>query len=153
MWSTAPQARWPTWWRARGRRQISLREAIIATNNTIGLDAVFVPAGTYTLSIAGAAEDLAATGDLDIRNPLILAGAGASATTIDAGGIDRAFSLINSASAYLTGVTISGGNVSGDAGAFYLNSGPARGAHACGALRQRAGGGGSAAPFATSTAA
>src|SRR3712207_5688267 len=44
----------------------SLREAIIESN-TDGADAIELPAGTYKLTIKGANEDLAATGDLDIR--------------------------------------------------------------------------------------
>ena len=53
----------------------SLREAIESANTDAAADACFpgsgpdviaVPAGTYTLSIAGANEDANATGDLDI---------------------------------------------------------------------------------------
>ena len=53
----------------------SLREAIQAANTNaavdacnphIGAETITVPAGTYTLSIAGANEDANATGDLDI---------------------------------------------------------------------------------------
>jgi CSLREA domain-containing protein len=52
----------------------TLREAIIAANSDTAVDAcaagsgadvVMVPAGTYTLTLAGAGEDAAATGDLD----------------------------------------------------------------------------------------
>ena len=55
----------------------SLREAIIATNALPGADTITVPAGTYTLSIAGTFEDAAATGDLDITDELTFSGAGA----------------------------------------------------------------------------
>lgn len=43
----------------------SLREAVIDANAD-GADRILLPDGTYTLSLAGAGEDLAATGDLDL---------------------------------------------------------------------------------------
>lgn len=55
----------------------SLREAVIAANATPGLDIISLPAGTYTLSIPGAEEDFAATGDLDVREGVTFAGSGA----------------------------------------------------------------------------
>src|SRR5262245_12983137 len=67
----------------------TLRGAIIAANATMGPDTINLPAGTYTLSIDGAAEDMAATGDLDIRDDLTLLGAGATTTVIDGGQLDR----------------------------------------------------------------
>ena len=61
-----------------GGSGISLREAIrySGTGDTINL-----PAGTYTLTITGANENLGATGDLDITKNLTITGAGAAATT------------------------------------------------------------------------
>ncbi|NIM52595.1 MAG: CSLREA domain-containing protein, partial [Gemmatimonadales bacterium] len=76
----------------------SLREAITAANTDAvvdtctagsGTDTITVPAGTYTLSIAGTGEDAAATGDLDVTDDLTINGAGADSTIIDGGGIDR----------------------------------------------------------------
>lgn len=72
---------------------ISLREAIIATNNTAGADTISLAAGTYTLTITGVLEDLAATGDLDILGDLSIIGADAATTIIDGNGIDRVFHL------------------------------------------------------------
>jgi len=43
---------------------------------------LYLPAGTYTLSLPGATEDLSATGDLDIVVYLNLVGAGSSLTTV-----------------------------------------------------------------------
>jgi len=95
----------------------SLREAIINANNNdtsgstdcvsgaAGVDEILLPAGTYTLSLAGRGEDAAATGDLDITdvdttgNSLVITGEvdlnGTPATIIDAGGIDRVFDIFN----------------------------------------------------------
>jgi hypothetical protein len=69
----------------------SLRGAIIAANANPGADTINLPAGTYALSILGAGEDNAATGDLDIRDDLTILGAGAATTTVDGSGIDRVF--------------------------------------------------------------
>ncbi len=67
----------------------SLRGAIIAANANPGPDTINLPAGMYTLSIAGPGEDFSQTGDLDIRDDLTLVGAGAATTIIDGGGLDR----------------------------------------------------------------
>ena len=73
---------------------ISLREAIIATNADIGVaETIMLSSGTYTLSIAGTLEDLAATGDLDITDDLTITGAGTGLTFIDGGAIDRVFQV------------------------------------------------------------
>ncbi len=67
----------------------SLREAVVAAN-VDGGDRILLPAGTYTLSRVGAAEDLAATGDLDlIANDIELRGTGGGPgdVVIDATGL------------------------------------------------------------------
>jgi hypothetical protein len=61
----------------------SLRGAIIAANAAPGADTIVLPAGTYGLAIKGAAENMAATGDLDVTDDLTLQGAGAATTIID----------------------------------------------------------------------
>src|SRR5262249_11177779 len=61
----------------------SLRGAIIAANATPGADTIVLPAGTYALVVKGVAEDMAATGDLDISDDLTLQGAGSATTIID----------------------------------------------------------------------
>jgi hypothetical protein len=96
---------------------ISLREAIIAANNTPGMDEIALPSGTYTLTIEGSGEDLAAAGDLDITDDLTITGAGASTTIIDAGGMttdpDRVFHLApdweSDVNVEMVGLTISNG--------------------------------------------
>jgi len=69
----------------------SLREAISASNATPG--AVIIPSGTYTLSIAGAAEDANVSGDLDVNAGMGVYGAGMTQTIIDANHLDRAMHL------------------------------------------------------------
>jgi hypothetical protein len=93
-----------------------LRQAIDKANTTAGNDTVVLPAGHYTLTIAGVNENLDQTGDLDIENngTLTLTGAGARSTTIDGGGIDRVLQIGSGATATISGVTITGGNVPGN---------------------------------------
>lgn len=73
----------------QGPVDCSLREAIILANISPGPDTISLPAGTYTLSREGLDEDVSATGDLDITSEVSLVGAGAGATVIDGGAIDR----------------------------------------------------------------
>ena len=70
----------------------------MAGNASAGPHTITIPAGTYTLSIAGANENAAATGDLDILQSMSLIGAGSGSTIIQAGtntsnGIDKVFSV------------------------------------------------------------
>jgi CSLREA domain-containing protein len=107
----------------------TLREAIIAANTDTAVDAcpagngadvVVVPAGTYTLTLVGAGEDAAATGDLDVTADLEIDGAGAAATIIDGNATDRVLD-IDPAGAGLTvlvsGVTLQNGSSVADGGA------------------------------------
>lgn len=75
---------------------ISLREAIIAANNTTGFDTILLPAGTYTLSLAGGQDDNAASGDLDLLDDLNIVGQSPQTTTINGGDIDRIFEIHDS---------------------------------------------------------
>src|SRR5262245_31009465 len=77
----------------------ALREAIIAANDDVAVDAcaagsgadtIFVPSGTYTLSLVGIGPT---GGDLDIAADLRLIGSGPARPTIDAAGIDRVFGI------------------------------------------------------------
>ncbi len=102
----------------------SLREAVISTEGS-GLvkNRILLSAGTYELTRAGANEDAAATGDLDIfdRN-LEIVGPGATMTTIDANGLDRVFQLSDAGGAAseirLAGLAITGGAVNGPGAAI-----------------------------------
>ena len=80
-----------------GGAGISLREAVRAVNNDPGgPHTISIPAGTYTLTIAGA-DDTAVAGDLDLRKAVTITGAGSASTIIRGGttatnGVDKIFS-------------------------------------------------------------
>ena len=75
---------------------ISLREAVIATNNTTGADTILLGSGTYRFTNSLQDEDLAAGGDLDVIDTLTIVGAGSASTTIDAGYLDRVLDVFSS---------------------------------------------------------
>lgn len=96
----------------------TLREAIIAANTDTavdncpagsGADTIALDAGTYALTVIGAGEDAAATGDLDITSDITITGADRNTTIITAAGLsDRAFHVV-SGSLTLTDLTVNGG--------------------------------------------
>lgn len=104
----------------------SLREAIIAANTNTAVDAcpagndvadtIVLPAGTYTLSIAGTGEDGSQTGDLDVLIGLTIEGAGAGVTTIDGNAIDRVFDVFGFGVVTISRLTIRNGNGGATAG-------------------------------------
>jgi CSLREA domain-containing protein len=120
----------------------SLREAVQSVNNAANFggctativpnaygvaDEIDVPAGLYKLSLAGAGEDLNATGDLDLRKAVKIVGAGDSpaGTEIDADNIDRVLDLPSvAATAVVTvqSLTLSNGNaVAANGGAIRIS--------------------------------
>jgi CSLREA domain-containing protein len=103
----------------------TLRAAVMETNALGGANTVTLPAGTYTLSIVGAAMD-ASAGDLNVTDALTLVGAGTTATlitTIAAGTTDcdifgdRLFRVVGSLK--LSKVTLTGG-CAGEGGALFV---------------------------------
>lgn len=86
----------------------SLRDAITQANANPGPDTISVPAGTYTLTIAGRDEEANLTGDLDVLGATTIVGTGAGLTIIDAAGIDRALDVIGGPT-MLQGLTITNG--------------------------------------------
>lgn len=105
----------------------SLRGAIIAANATSGT-IISLAAGTYSLTIAGAGEQLAATGDLDVRgNNTSIVGAGAGTTIIQQTTNDRVLDVnpTNAASFNfdISGVTITGGSLASSSGTGMLCGG------------------------------
>ena len=97
----------------------SLREAIQAANTDTaidtcakgsGADLIVVPAGSYDFSAALAgSEDNGLQGDLDIKTPMTILGAGAVATTVDAESLDRVFDVVADVPVTIAGLTIRGG--------------------------------------------
>jgi len=101
----------------------SLREAVIAANALAGDDDIILPAGTYTLTIAGAGENAAATGDLDITSNVTITGAGAATTIVNGGALDRVFDIRPMATTVAFSlVTITNGSVTGFGGGIDNNS-------------------------------
>ncbi len=95
----------------------SLRAALqeAAKAAAIGAPAtVVVPAGTYTLSIAGADETDGSTGNLLAAGQLTIQGAGSGSTIIDGAGTGRVLDVAHDANVTLSGVTIQGGKAAGD---------------------------------------
>jgi len=92
----------------------TLRAAIMQANFTTDSDIINVPSGTFTLTRVGY-DDGAILGDLDIKYPLIIQGAGATLTVIDGNGAatgDRVFEVLDSAAdVTLNAMTIRNGNV------------------------------------------
>jgi len=119
----------------------SLREAVMAANTNVpvdacpagavGLDVIELEASTYTLSIPGADEDLGATGDLDILEPVqILADVRGPNAIIDGGGLDRIFDVSETVTAgRFSLLTLQNGSAGSDTG------GAVRLRDACGAER------------------
>src|SRR5581483_10521546 len=81
-----------------------------------GGQSISLPAGTFTLTRAGANDDLGLTGDLDVLTPLTIAGAGVGSTILDGGGIDRVFDVQSGGGLDVSGLTIRNGHASGDGG-------------------------------------
>jgi CSLREA domain-containing protein len=102
----------------------SLREAIVSANGegdfggcTLagvgGPYTITVAADTYTLTLAGAGEDLGATGDLDVTRDVIITPVAGGTATIDGGGLDRVFDLHAVSSLTVENLVIRNGSVVG----------------------------------------
>ena len=107
---------------------VSLREAVCAANNNAGADIIaFSVNGIFVLTGA-ANEDLAASGDLDLTQSIIIQGNGAANTIIDGGGIERIFDFFPSAASTfdLFNVTLRNGDTRAtgfvEGGAMYLHN-------------------------------
>ncbi|MBI4770972.1 MAG: CSLREA domain-containing protein, partial [Chloroflexi bacterium] len=106
----------------------SLREAVEAANTDApfggcpagsGDDTITLPAGAYTLTLAGTPEDANTRGDLDLTSNLTLQGAGASTTIVDGNGStlnDRVFDIIGPVAVTLSNMTIQNGRRSANGG-------------------------------------
>ncbi len=99
---------------------ISLRSAIEAANSRPNSDTILLPNGTIKLTIVGANEDNAATGDLDIKGNVTIKGKRASSTIVDGNASDRVFQVL-SGRVQISGLTIQHGQ--SEEGGGLLNSG------------------------------
>ncbi len=89
--------------------QCTLRAAIQEANALAGADTIVVPAGTFVLTLAGAGEDAAATGDLDITQDVVIQGAGAGQTIVDGSSLDdRVFDIL-AGTVQVSGLTVRNG--------------------------------------------
>jgi CSLREA domain-containing protein len=89
----------------------TLRAAVQESNELDGKDRIVLPAGTYRLTLPGDDENLAATGDLDLRDDVDIVGRGTP--TVHANGAvtsDRAFDVQTEAAVALSGLRIVGGS-------------------------------------------
>jgi hypothetical protein len=104
-------------------RVTSLRGAIIEANRFGGINRIMVMPGVYQLTIQGADEDAARTGDLDItRGTLTIIGFGGNVTISAAGLGDRVFRVLPRAGLTLQNLVIAGGfsgSASPDGGAIH----------------------------------
>lgn len=102
----------------------SLRAAVQEANALFGTDGIYLPPGTYSLSLAGAGEDLAASGDLDITSAITLLGTGWAVTTIAmASYSDRLFDIQGFSGLELGDLTLTGGSVAGVGGGIQVRTG------------------------------
>ncbi len=97
----------------------TLRAAVQEANALTGADRIELPAGHYALTRAGADEDMAASGDLDIRGDLRLVGLGGRDATVIASEVeDRVLHLPCYAKVHLEGLTIRDGRERQGAGIY-----------------------------------
>ena len=106
---------------------ITLRAAIMEANALAGDSLIILGSGTYALTLTGAGENNAFTGDLDVTDTsgtLTILGAGNGQTIIDATGLDdRVFDVFTDADLTLHGLTVTGGNAVGTSGGGIRNIG------------------------------
>lgn len=76
-----------------GGGDCSLRAAVQQANATDGTDEIVLPEEIVSLITPGTDEDAAVTGDLDITESVTIRGAGANATIINGGLLDRVFDI------------------------------------------------------------
>ncbi|MCP4550363.1 MAG: hypothetical protein GY835_28215, partial [bacterium] len=100
----------------------ALREAIIASNETPGLDTILIPGGRYVLSIPGGDELYSVTGDLNILGDIEIIGDLQFPVVLDGAGMDRVLAFY-AGNSKISNVTIMGGSHSGPgAGLLIIDS-------------------------------
>lgn len=112
-----------------GNGVCTLRAAIQTVNACPTKDTIELRAGVYSFSLAGANEDAAASGDLDIHTyGLTITGAGKDSTIISAAELDRVFHIQGSVTVAISGTTVRQGKADGvgsggDGGGILLDQG------------------------------
>jgi len=101
----------------------TLRAAIMEANAHVQVkDEIIIPADNYALSLSGAGEDIGRTGDLDIVDPIILTGAGAGLTIINANQLDRGLHFHTRAhGSEIYGITVTSGSTSENGAGIYAD--------------------------------
>ncbi|HEV7730665.1 MAG TPA: right-handed parallel beta-helix repeat-containing protein [Candidatus Binatia bacterium] len=102
----------------------TLRAAVQEANALAGADDITLPAGTFRLTLVGAPEALAATGDLDVTQPLTITGATRDTTIIDGVGSDRVFEVAAATAMTMSKLTVRNGHTM-DPGGGILHAGGA----------------------------
>ena len=108
-----------------GTGTCSLRAAVQEANALPGPDTIQLGAGTYTLTILGQGDDLAATGDLDITEEVSIVGASRDTTIVDGNATDRVLDIFQSAlQVTISGLTLRNGTPgpAGYGGGMYNSS-------------------------------
>jgi CSLREA domain-containing protein len=85
----------------------SLREAVIASNSCPQTQTIQIPAGTYKLTLTGANEDAAKTGDLDLADSVAIEGEGMA--ILDGNAADRIFEIQPGKAVSISGLTLQNG--------------------------------------------
>lgn len=106
-----------------GSGNCTLRAAIQESNALGATHVITLPAGTYTLTLAGTNENASATGDLDVSANITINGASAQTTFIDGGGIDRVLHVQSGATLNTINTSVTGGFISQNNGGGILNEG------------------------------
>lgn len=98
--------------------QVTLRAAIQNVNlSPPGSYTIALPLGTCLLTVTGAAEDFAATGDLDVRRDLTITGSGSPGTTVSGEVLsDRVFHCHSGVRLTLRHLRVYGGAAAGAVG-------------------------------------
>ncbi len=90
----------------------SLRAAIQEANFTVASDTIALPEGTFKITIPGIDEQIAATGDLDIQNTLIVNGTSREGTVISGNNLDRIFDVVSDKKLTVQNLTLTKGLIS-----------------------------------------
>ena len=94
---------------ATAANECTLRAAVQEANTAAGPHTITLPAGLFPLTVAGAGENLAATGDLDILQEVTVKGAGKDQTFIDGQLADRIFDVQAAVPVTLQDLTVQSG--------------------------------------------